>query len=144
MLTARGTPADMPHVIVCGTRTFADYPLLKSKMDALTADLGPLVVVTGEWRGVGYGTPGYIGADLLGEQWASSVRAPVVQFPPEFDKFPKGSPGPFHQRNREMVQFVAGLKHGYAAVFYDGKSPGTASMIQLLKQAKVEFRVTRY
>lgn len=146
---ARSDPA-LPHVMIFGTRTFSDYGLLCERMDKYTADLGPFVVITGEWRGIGYGTPGYRGADLLGEQWAYGVhktrgfRVPVVRFPPEFELFPRNEKGAFHKRNRDMVEYLAGLRDGFAVGFHDGVSSGTASVIELLKKSGITHRVVRY
>lgn len=136
--------SELPHVMVAGTRSFTNYVLLAEKMDRFTADLGELVVVTGEWRGIGYGTKGYMGADLLAEQWAGSRRFGYKRFPPEFEKFPGSKVGAFHARNREMVHFIAGLDEGFAVLFWDGESPGTRSVIELLREYDVQHKVVRY
>lgn len=133
---------DLPHVIIFGTRTFNDYELLKTKMDLYTASLGKIVVCTGEWRGIGYGTPEYIGADLLGEQWAHHLHHPVLQFPPEFHKH--GTPAAFHIRNREMVEYVAERREGFAVGFWDGKSTGTKSVRELLRKHNIPTKMVRY
>lgn len=132
---------DPYHVIIFGTRTFNDYPLLKSKMDLYTRELEKLVVCTGEWRGIGKGTPQYIGADLLGEQWASEKRFLVRRFEPDF--VAHKPPACFHIRNREMVQHVAGV-NGFAVGFWDGRSTGTASVIELCRDLGVRLKVVRY
>lgn len=141
----------LPHVIIFGTRTFRDFGLLKEKMNHYTSELGRVVVCTGEWRSIGYDTPEYVGADLLGERWAHThpLRHPVQQFPPPFGDFPDsraGRAGAFHARNREMVEYVAGLtKVDTAAVaFWDGDSSGTESVIELVKKHKILLKVVRY
>jgi hypothetical protein len=141
---AKTRTEELPHVMIFGTRTFADYRLLESKMERYTADLGEIVVVTGEWRGVGYGTPNYVGADLLGEQWASGRKFLIRRFEPPFEDFPRGSPAPFHVRNRAMVEFMASLDAAYAVGFWDGRSPGSAEVIGLLKKHRVTFKLVRY
>jgi hypothetical protein len=133
--------SELPHVMIFGTRTFNDYDLLKQRMELYTAELGEIVVCTGEWRGIGYGEPDYIGADLLGEQWAHSHRYLVKRFQPDFKL---GSPACFHVRNREMVEFVASVKEGYAVCFWDGDSPGTWSVIQLCRNHGVPLKKVIY
>lgn len=135
----------LPHVIVAGTRTFNDYELLRERMERYTAQLGSLYVVTGEWRGIGIGTAKYIGADLLGERWAAERGFPVKRFPPPFQDFPgKQRNAAFHVRNKEMVEYVAGLEEGFGVVFWDGTSPGTASVIELLRKYRVNHKIVRY
>lgn len=145
MTTTRSRTEELPHVIIFGSRLFADYDLLRERMDRYTVELGRLYVCTGEWRGIGIGTPQYIGADLLGERWAAERKFTVKRFPPPFEDFTKANRvGAFHARNREMVTFVAGVRHGFAVGFWDGTSPGTASVIELLVKHKVKHRVVRY
>lgn len=152
-MTEVGTDPRLPHIVIFGSRTFTDFGLLKEKMDKYTIDLGELVVVTGEWRNPGYGTPNYIGADLLGEQWAFGVhhyrkyRIPVVRFPPQWEKHPDSQEGrrrALLERNTAMAEFISGLKNGLGVGFWDGSSTGTAHMIAQLKKVKVEHRVVRY
>lgn len=138
----------MNVVMIFGTRSFQDYGLLCEKMNYYTSRLdGPCEVATGEWRGVGYGTPNYRGADLLGEQWAYQVRrCGVRRFPPPFADHPNthaGRSAAFHARNREMVLYVAAAG-GSAVGFWDGTSPGSRSVIDLLKKHRVQHRVVRY
>lgn len=136
---------ELPHVIVAGTRTFADYELLRERMERYTCELGPLVVCTGEWRCIGIGTAKYVGADLLGERWAAERRFTVKRFQPPFELFPgKQRNGAFHARNKEMVEYVAGLEEGCAVLFWDGTSPGTASVIELLRKHRVNHKIVRY
>ena len=133
---------DPAYVLVFGTRTFADFPLLCARLGAYTADLGPLVVVHGEWRTIPYDDPRAVGADLLAMRWAETVRrCPHQPFPPEFEKH--GRPAAFHVRNRDMVLFVAGRDNGFAVAFWDGESRGTASTIELCKRHHVPLKVVR-
>ena len=137
---------ELPNVMVFGTRTFDDYPLLRTKLDTYTANLGRIIVVTGEWRGIGYGTPNYIGADLLAEQWASERKFVFRRFPPPFEDFPHNRKAALHVRNREMVAYMASLPPGdaFAVGFWDEVSPGTKSVIELLQKTAVPFKLVRY
>lgn len=127
-------------IMVAGTRTFSDYALLESELDKVAAQLGPLIVCTGEWRGIGYGTANYVGADLLAEKWAARRRFTVRRFPPDFAAAGRNRNAAFHARNREMVEHVAAVG-GRAVVFWNGTSPGTASVIELLKKHQVKRKV---
>jgi hypothetical protein len=141
--------SNIPHIMVFGGRDFSDYDFLRETLDDVTKNFKDgMVIVTGEWRGVGFGTANYIGADLLAEKWAIERRLPYMRFPPHFDDFPGGvlkkHAGAFHKRNREMVAFIASLPKGFSVGFHDGKSPGTASVIELLAKAKVKTKVFKY
>jgi hypothetical protein len=134
-------------LLVAGTRTFNDYPLLDAKLSAYTEGITNLVLVTGEWRSIGKFTPGWIGADLLAEHWAELNRFSYKQFPPPFDQFPgKNRNAAFHVRNREMVEYVASKPPDLrgAVLFWDGESDGTSEVRDLLKKHNVRTKTVYY
>lgn len=122
---------ELPHLIVFGTRTFADERLLAERLDHFTAALGKIVVVTG----------GADGADRLADAWASDRKHTRMIFYPDWDKHGK-SAGPI--RNQEMIDHVLPKQARFAVGFWDGKSRGTADMIARVKSAGIPLRVVRF
>lgn len=123
------------HLLICGTRTFADYDLLCRKCDALTAAYSRVTVITGA-PDIGTRRPEWIpGADGLGERWALERGHGYRNFPARWERY--GNPaGPI--RNREMLAYLleAPDRRG-VVVFWDGVSRGTADMIRAAEGAGV-------
>ena len=71
------------RVIICGSRNFNDYELLKEKCDYFLSrkinDGSKVVIVSGCARG----------ADQLGEKYASERGLAVLKFPANWDKYGK-------------------------------------------------------
>lgn len=111
-------------VIVAGTRTFDDWPLLERTLDRATFFIDLVTVVTGSFKG----------ADGLGLKWANKWWWPVKVYEAEWEKLGRKA-GPV--RNRTMLE-----AHPDAALvaFWDGKSPGT---FDLLTQAKTLLKPNR-
>jgi hypothetical protein len=111
-------------------------------LDALTAKLVRPIVCTGAGRHsvVHNGRWWPTGVDHWAETWAYARGHTVMLFHADQDLKP---PGCYHQRNREMVNFVRG-KGGYAAAVWDGKSPGTKSVIDLCRKCGIRIHVQRY
>ena len=61
------------------------------------------------------------GADTLGEQWAEAHYHKIKKFPADWEGLGKAAG---HIRNDEMANYAGAL-----VAFWDGKSPGTKSMI---------------
>lgn len=121
-----------PRVIVFGGRDFSDFDLLCRSLDDLLAALRYPIICSGT-------APG---ADTLGEKWAFRRWHTVKRFEPNIAKH--GVPAAFHIRNRETATFAAGRKPAFAVAFWDGSSPGTASMINLCKEYGIQLRIVRY
>lgn len=122
-------PFIMIKLIVAGSRTFADYSLLKQKLDFyLQAYLpsGDLEIVSGRARG----------ADALGEQYARERHLPLKQFPADWDRFGRAAG---YRRNEMMVRYAT-----HCICFWDGTSKGTAHAISLAKRRGLVLRVVRY
>ena len=113
-------------VIIAGGREFNDYKLLSTKCDTLFSNKKPTAIVCGEARG----------ADSLGKRYAQERGIPVKSFPADWDKHGKKAG---YIRNEEMAQHADAL-----AVFWDGKSRGTANMIDLARRYKLAIRIIRY
>lgn len=107
----------MLKVIVAGSRTFNNYPLLARVLDHMLKNHAPNVeIVSG----------GCSGADLMGERYAREKGYPVKQFLPDWKLFNKAA-GPV--RNWEMADYGDAL-----VAFWDGNSRGTKSMIEAARE----------
>lgn len=65
------------------------------------------------------------GVDTLGEEWAALYGLDITRFPANWAKYGRRAG---HIRNAEMAKYADGL-----IAFWNGVSPGTASMINLAK-----------
>jgi hypothetical protein len=126
-------PVRMVRLIIAGSRDLPSHPTLDDIHDAIDRmlveyDIVPIEVVSGCARGV----------DRAGEQWAEAVGLPVKRFPVKpsdwrtYGKFA----GP--RRNNEMSVYGDAL-----LAFHDGKSRGTADMIQQMRDRKKPVRVVK-
>ena len=119
------------HLLICGTRTFADYPLLCAKLDALTANYSAVEVVSGCARG----------ADTLGEQWAAERGHSVKRFPADWKTHGKRAG---YLRNQEMAAYLGTVSPCGVVAFWDGESRGTKHMIDIAREAGLSVRVVNY
>lgn len=74
------------------------------------------------------------GVDRCGERYAEMRGIPVKQFLADWNG-PLGK-GAGHARNREMAAYADAL-----IAIWDGKSPGTKSMIEYARQKKLHVHV---
>ena len=112
-------------VIVAGTRSFKDYPLMKSKLDMFFSSMNP-TIVCGEARG----------ADALGKQYATENKIPVLSYPANWTRDGKSAG---FKRNEEMAKVADCL-----VAFWDGKSSGTKHMIETMKKLGKPVRVVKF
>jgi hypothetical protein len=101
-------------LIIAGSRTFTDYQLL---CQTLAPEKHCITQVL---------TGGARGADRLGIRWALSHSVRLTGFPADWERFGKSAGV---RRNYQMAQ--AG---DLLIVFWDGQSPGTAHMVQCMRQ----------
>lgn len=121
----------MKSIIICGSRDFNDYSLLKNCMDDLiTVYNDDIEIVSGCARG----------ADTLGERYAKENNIPVKRFPAEWDNYGR-SAGPI--RNKQMIDY-ANLNKGICVAFWDGKSHGTRFSIDYAKEVGLPVEVFKY
>ena len=116
-------------VVVCGSRGFKNYELLKSKLDTLLVnkiDSSRVVILSGCARG----------ADICGENYAIESWLDIERFPAQWEKYGK-SAGP--RRNELMLQQADAV-----VAFWDGKSRGTAHMIEITRKSGKPLRVVNY
>ena len=119
----------MFKVIIAGTRTFADYELLKQHADHMLSRIrttDTIEIVSG----------GASGADALGERYANEMGYSIKRFPADWAKYGRKA-GPL--RNEEMAKYADAL-----IAFWDGQSRGTKSMIDLARQNGLKVSVKLY
>lgn len=117
----------MFRVIIAGSRSFSDYPLLCEKMDRLLSNVSePIAVVCGKARG----------ADTLGEQYAQEHGYEVHYFPADWGQ---------HGRSAGCRRNIQMAKNADALVaFWDGRSMGTKHMISVARSRGLKVRVVRF
>ena len=107
----------MFRVIIAGGRNFQDYDMLAAYMDFLLSKTTEDVeIVCGMARG----------ADRLGEKYAMERGLQIHRMPANWNKYGKTAG---YKRNIEMADEADAL-----AAFWDGKSRGTAHMIETAKK----------
>lgn len=109
------------RVLVCGSRHFQDYELLKETLDEY--DISCLV--EGEARG----------ADTLAREYAERRGIPVLPFPALWDKHGRAA-GPI--RNAQML---GEGRPELVVAFLAKDSRGTQNMIDQAQKAGVEVRI---
>lgn len=115
------------RLIVCGSRDFDDYELMKRKLDTYTFWFENVEVYSGgqvtkrerggEWE--------YVGADHLAEKWATANYYTLKIFHADWDTHGKKA-GPL--RNAEMV--AAAGESAYLVAFLAPNSVGTLDTLK--------------
>ena len=117
----------MFKVVIAGTRTFNDYEALAAYADKmLSRTTDEIEIVSG----------GASGADALGERYAKERGYKLKRFPADWDKHGKAA-GPI--RNAQMADYADAL-----IAFWDGKSRGTKSMIDLAASRGLRIKIMHY
>lgn len=132
------------RIIIAGGRNFDDTYLFESTVSKYIADLfsrhqreNPnnmdftIEVVSG----------GASGADSMGEKYASFLGYPVKQFLPNWNLYGRAA-GPI--RNKQMAEYANEDGNGILIAFWDGKSKGTKSMIELAKIYGLVIHICKY
>lgn len=110
-------------VIVAGSRSVTDYATVADAIQA--SGFAVEEVVSGTARGV----------DRLGEMWANYRRIPLKKFPANWDAYGRAA-GVI--RSNEMAIYADAL-----IAVWDGKSRGTAHMIETAEKNGLEIFVKR-
>lgn len=119
------------RIIIAGGRDFNNYNLLNSTIsNYLKENTNNVEIISGTARG----------ADQLGEQFAIEYGYQIKRFPANWNLYGK-SAGPI--RNRKMAEYASDGQ-GVLFAFWDGKSRGTKSMINLAKKYGLEVHVVNY
>jgi hypothetical protein len=114
-------------LLIAGSRTIFDRPLLERSLQTFTAVMLRKVssiteIVSGKCS---------LGVDRLGEEWAIRNGVPIKPFPANWVKYPKTGG---MRRNEDMAKYCDG-----AVILWDGKSPGTKNMLMWLKHYKKPY-----
>ena len=113
-------------IIVAGGREFNNYKLLKEKLDYFLKNKTDIEIVSGKQRG----------ADTLGENYAKEKGYKIQPFPPDWNTYGLSAG---YKRNKQMAEYADSC-----VCFWDGKSPGTKSMIGLAKKYNLNLRIVKY
>ena len=119
----------MIRIIIAGSRTFNNYPLLKKTLDECIYNLETdeeIQIVSGGARG----------ADKLGERYAKERGYSLKIFPADWNRYGKRAG---FLRNNEMAEYADCL-----AAFWDNQSRGTKHMIDLAVKHKLKVCVTSF
>ena len=108
------------RIVIAGCREYTDFEEASVFILSCLVRLGieTAVVLSGKCRG----------ADKLGERFATERGWRILEFPADWAKYGRAA-GPV--RNRKMVDASDAV-----ICFWDGKSRGTASLIQYAKKLK--------
>lgn len=112
----------MTKYIIAGGRDFYDYALLEKEAKKL--DIAE--VVCGMARG----------ADMLGFKYAKESDLPVTEFPAQWETY---GPRAGVMRNCDMGDYADAL-----LAFWDGKSSGTAHMINYMRKLQKPVILVSY
>lgn len=113
-------------IIIAGSRGFADYALLKKKVDEYLTDYTDITIISG----------GAHGADKLGEHYAKEHGFDLEIYPAEWEKYGKSAG---YKRNELMAE-----KADVLIAFWDKQSRGTKHMIDLAKAKGLKGKVIIY
>jgi hypothetical protein len=125
------------RMIIAGGRDFDDYPLLEKKCrevlkELLPAGFGSAEIVTGGARG----------ADRLGEAFAREQKLKLRVFMADWQRLGKIAG---FVRNEQMAVYASqDISAGVLVAFWDGKSEGTANMIDLAFRYGLKVYVVNY
>lgn len=113
-------------LVVCGGRDFANFELMQTKLDHLLSNKRNTVIVSGVARG----------ADSLGCKYARLRNLKIESYPADWEFYGKSAG---YLRNEQMAEIADGV-----CAFWDGKSRGTAHMIELARKKVIPLRIIFY
>ncbi len=116
------------NVIICGSREFSDYELLKEKcnyyLSSKISKNKKIIVLSGGARG----------ADTLGEKYAKEMGFTLKTFPAQWSKYGKRAG---YLRNKRMAEI------GNACIAFlskDGENKGTTMMVNIAMEKHLLVR----
>ncbi len=116
------------RVIIAGCRDYENYSEAKNFINLCLSNIknGNEIIIL---------SVGCKGADKLGERYAEEIGYRIEVFPAEWEKYSKKAG---LKRNEEMS-----MACDCAVIFWDGKSKGTRSMINLARKHNKPIRIKR-
>ena len=121
-------------IIIAGGRDFNNYELLKKSCLKIIGSytFSPIEIISGRATG----------ADRMGEKFANEIGYPLRVFPANWEEFGKSAG---FIRNKEMAEYASkDTEYSMLIAFWDGKSKGTKSMIELGKKMLNKVEIVRY
>ena len=115
-------------VLICGSRGFNDYVLMKVQIMKLLDRFGTTITII---------SGGAKGADTLAEDVAKQLGISTTILKPDWDKYGKGAG---IMRNDAMLD----MKPNIVLAFWDGKSKGTKYTIVEARKRKIEVHLGQY
>lgn len=103
--------------MICGSRTFNDIRYMRECLDEVLSGVDEVTVISGC----------AMGADSEGERYAVRRAFKIERYPADWDRFGEQA-GMIC--NKEMLD-----KCDAVVAFWDGKSVGTANMIEIAREA---------
>lgn len=110
-------------VAIIGSRTFNDYNFLKETLEPYIENI--TMIISG----------GADGADSLAEKWAKKSEKDIMIYNPKWSLYGKRAG---YIRNKKIVENCDAL-----LAFWDGKSKGTKSSLDLCEELEVPYKVVR-
>lgn len=115
-------------IVIAGCRTFSDYERAREA-------IGKIIKSKFSGENVKIISGGCRGADKLGERYAHENGLKLTIYNAEWDKYGRAA-GP--KRNEKMANAA-----DYIICFWDGKSRGTKSMIELANKYKKQIFIIK-
>lgn len=134
------------RLIIAGGRDFDDYELLERECLAFIAQLSGVMYFPKK-EDITCISGGAAGADYIGERFADYHRFNRKNFAADWEGL-KYAAGPI--RNKEMATYATEpefIRQGNICgliAFWDGDSPGTASMIDIAKKQGIKTKIVIY
>ena len=123
---------DKFYLLVAGTRTFNDYPLLKETLDRILINYKDnAVIIEGEAKG----------ADELAKKYAEEHGYECLKFPAAWGLYGKRAG---YIRNREMHKELSKHENRCCVLFWDMESKGTKQNIGLCKEFETPLQIIKY
>ncbi len=119
------------YIIIAGTRTYEDYAEFSSVMDKVLPPAErykKIVIICGDARG----------ADALARQYAEEKGYENRVFYADWDRFGKRAG---HIRNAEMHKSIENEENKACILFWDMKSPGTKSNINIARFQGTQLKI---
>ena len=114
------------RVVIAGCRDYNNYEEAKEYIDFCLSNVrkeNEIIILSGCANG----------ADAIGERYAKENGLKIKKYPANWEKYGRGA-GP--KRNKEMAEVC-----DFVICFWDKKSRGTKSMINLAKKNKKPVRI---
>lgn len=118
-------------VIVAGSMSFNDLPLMYKKLDYYLQNQDKILIIHG----------GANGADKCAAMYAKERGIKTKVFLPDWDKYGKKAG---ILRNIEMFEYASQFQNRGCVVFRDGTSKGTKNDIELAEKYDVPLRIVEF